>query len=391
MFRPLACFACFYLLATPEFGAAQQNPSAQAKALEALQLYGTALQHVAQGEYDEAADAAGKSKTLRPGWGPPAQLLTLLEPAAQRGKLRTYARAAGKDDESSVAQLAQYLKKGAEDEESRAWLLYCWLTDRIAYDVPAFLSGEYRTKDSSPATVLRERQAVCEGYSKLFTAVGKAMGLEVVSIPGYAKGFNYSADVDYDKISHAWNAVRIDGKWRLVDSTWGAGAVKDGQFEKRFDAFFFGPSSQALILSHYPRKQADQFLDSPLPLDQFKSWRKVEVRALVRCGFDPSDIQDKLAHGIDPVEAYSIACPFKAQVPLERDLDSQKSYSLKVEGVAVQGVAIIHAGKWLYAARRGSTFSGHFRGLEGDFTVVLQPFGQEKWSTIFKYRGLKRP
>jgi len=109
-----------------------------------------------------------------------------------------YALAAGKDDESSVKQLAQYLKKGAEDEQSKAWLLYCWVTDRIVYDVKSFLSGDYTKKDYSPANVLKERLAVCDGYSKLYTAIGKEMGLDAVSIAGHAKGFGYRQDIELD-------------------------------------------------------------------------------------------------------------------------------------------------------------------------------------------------
>ncbi len=304
--------------------------------------------------------------------------------------MRDYALAAGKEDESSVEQLAQYLKKGAKDEESRAWLLYCWVADRIAYDVKSFLSGDYVKKDYSPAAVLKQRLAVCEGYSKLFTAIGKEMGLDVVSIAGYAKGFGYRAGVELDdKFSHAWNAVKIGDKWRLIDATWGAGSVDGEQFKKAFNDFYFFPPPQALILSHYPKKREEQFLDNAIALDQFKSWKKVRVRPLLNYGFSPSTIQDKLTRNVQVVEAFPVACPIKVQAPLEQDLDTEKYYTVKVESLVVSDVAIIHAGKWYYLNKRADAFTRTFRGMEGEMMVAVKPFGQKGYTHILKYQGVK--
>ncbi len=388
MLRVVASVACVCLLVRAGSTSAQPAQPPRAKPQD---LYSAALLHLARGDSDAAYAAARQASGLRPGWKPYEQLLALLEPAARRNKLRAYALTPPRDDEASVEQLAQYLKKGGEDEESRAWLLYCWLADRIAYDVRAFLSGEYRSKDQSPAAVLKERQAVCDGYSKLYDAVGKAMGLEVLLVSGYAKGVGYKPGVDFEQLRHSWNAVKIGGKWRLVDATWGAGSIQGGRFEKRLDDFFFCPPPQALIVTHYPRKEEDQLLESPLPLDQFKAWPKVDARSLVRCGFSPADIQDKVAHGIDTVETYRASCPFKVEAPLERGLDTRKSYTIKVEGVAVQDVAILHAGKLRPSSRRGDTFTCVCRGLEGDIAVVLRPLGQKEYNSILKYRGSKGP
>jgi hypothetical protein len=111
--------------------------------------------------------------------------------------------------------------------------------------------------------------------------------------------------------------------------------VKNSQFEKKFDDFFFCPPPETLVRTHYPLKPADQFLDTPIPLAQFKSWPKVEVRPLVRYGFAPSAIRDKLAHRIQPVEAFLVPCPLKVQAPLEQSLDSRPSYTISRHGLAM--------------------------------------------------------
>jgi hypothetical protein len=357
------------------------------------ECYIAALGHLARGDYNEAHAAARQANKLRPNYKPYTQLLAKLEPVIQRNKLRDYALAAGKDDESSVERLAQYLMKGAEDEESRAWLLYCWITDRIAYDAKAFLSGEYTTKDYSPGVVLKERQAVCDGYSKLYTAVGKGMGLDVVSINGHAKGLPVdSFRLDDPKCGHAWNAIKIAGKWQLVDATWGAGWLKEGKFDKGFVDYYFCPPLQALVLTHFPQKREDQYLDPSVSHERFISWpfnNPGSLRALLVQGFAPSAIQDKLAHNIRLVEAYSVPCPLKVQAPLEQELDTRKQYIVKVDSLVVSDMAIIHAGKWYFARKSGDVFTCTFLGMDGEMMLVIKPFGQKEYTPILKYRGVK--
>ena len=56
-------------------------------------------------------------------------------------------------------------------------------------------------------------------------------GLECEKISGQAKGGGYYPGCfDPDRLSrgpgaHAWNAVKLGGKWYLSDATWAAGSV----------------------------------------------------------------------------------------------------------------------------------------------------------------------
>ena len=58
--------------------------------------------------------------------------------------------------------------------------------------------------------------------------------------------------------NHAWNAVKIDGKWQLIDTTWGSGYVSDGAYVKQFRETFFLPSPEQLAFSHFPQDAAWQ-------------------------------------------------------------------------------------------------------------------------------------
>lgn len=61
--------------------------------------------------------------------------------------------------------------------------------------------------------VLINGKAVCEGYSKAILMLLRMAGLEAKSVVGYGiDGTN--------KIPHAWNMVKINGVFTLLDSTW---------------------------------------------------------------------------------------------------------------------------------------------------------------------------
>lgn len=51
-------------------------------------------------------------------------------------------------------------------------------------------------------------------------------GVQCVTVPGYSKGFGYQTGQSFSgEFDHAWNAVYLEGRWHLLDSTWGSGLV----------------------------------------------------------------------------------------------------------------------------------------------------------------------
>jgi len=171
----------------------------------------------------------------------------------------------------SIKHLVPYLIKPARSEREKARAIYRWITENIAYDTKSYFSGRYRNRAVKTAHVLKRRRGVCDAYSRLFIDMAAIAGLKAVKISGYAKGFGYQAgDADSNE-NHAWNAVRIDGEWYLVDATWGAGTIdrKSKRFKKRFREFYFLSEPQQFIFSHYPKEQRWQLLERPKSFTDF--------------------------------------------------------------------------------------------------------------------------
>jgi transglutaminase-like putative cysteine protease len=146
----------------------------------------------------------------------------------------------------------------------KARALFTWLHYNIKYDVDSFFNN--CVQPSTPSKTLATGLAVCEGYAGLFATLATKAGLEAFVVGGHGKGFGHSQLAPGSRVppfegNHAWNVVKIDGgKWKLIDSCWGAGAVQGhGQpYIQRLDATNFTKPNDEFLLSHYPERK-DQF------------------------------------------------------------------------------------------------------------------------------------
>ncbi|MGC4019538.1 MAG: transglutaminase domain-containing protein [Muricomes sp.] len=93
--------------------------------------------------------------------------------------------------------------------------------------------------------VLQKNKGVSEGYAKAFAALGMAAGLDCV----YVTGENASGD------SCAWNYVKIDGQWKVVDA-----AKNDAGDSKNTEEYFNLALDNPLYTeSHYPDAEFSHF------------------------------------------------------------------------------------------------------------------------------------
>ncbi|TRZ67518.1 MAG: hypothetical protein D4Q77_02930 [Methanothrix sp.] len=173
--------------------------------------------------------------------------------------------------EESVESLAAYLMIPAQDDDEKVRAIYRWITANIDYDTECYFSGCYKTRSGSK-TVLNDKKAVCSGYSQLFESLCDAAGLESVRIDGHGKGYGYAPFSDTGRTSdHAWNAVKIDGRWRLVDTTWGAGHIDEvASFVRQFDDYYFLTPPEEFIYTHLPDDPRWQLLERPLSKEEYE-------------------------------------------------------------------------------------------------------------------------
>ena len=115
-------------------------------------------------------------------------------------------------DAKADAVLAQIVMPGmTEFDKARA--IHDWLVRNVAYDKAGVQSGNVPSTSFTAEGLFDTRVAVCDGYSKAFLILCERAGLDAVRVTGTAT--NTSGVTS----SHAWNQVKIDGKWYEITSS----------------------------------------------------------------------------------------------------------------------------------------------------------------------------
>lgn len=177
---------------------------------------------------------------------------------------------------TSVDALASYIKQHFSTDTDRVRAIYVWVANHISYDVKRFNDRD-KNPDAPPQTVadvLSTHSAVCQGYSDLFVALCKALGINAIQVSGYTKNQG-----KVNIISHAWAAVELDGKWYFFDPTWGAGYVTDDdKFVKHFNNTFYKILPEKFIADHMPFDPMYEFLSYPLTNKEFIEGKPASTR-----------------------------------------------------------------------------------------------------------------
>lgn len=168
-----------------------------------------------------------------------------------------------------ISSLASELTNKYTLEREKARSVYSWIAFHIAYDLEGKRDRSKLTVE--PVEVIEMGKSVCEGYANLFKAICDEGGLESEIIVGWAK--NSSSDINNIKWAdpdHAWNAVKIDNEWYLLDVTWGAGYTSSKGFTQEFKRKYFCTSPNDMALCHYP-KEAKWLLGAEVTREQFET------------------------------------------------------------------------------------------------------------------------
>ncbi len=201
--------------------------------------------------------------------------------AQDYSEIDRHALAAPRSAEASVSALADYLTRPAAGSREQVRALFRWITENIAYDTAPgsrralvrHAMARHRTPTGSgSAETLARRVAVCGGIAGLFESLARAAGIEAVTIVGYSKGRGYTVGRAFRPPGdHAWNAVRLEGEWHLLDATWGGGAFAGRTYRRAFDGHYFLTPPEVFIHDHFPEEPAWQLLERPFTLRAFEN------------------------------------------------------------------------------------------------------------------------
>ncbi len=169
-----------------------------------------------------------------------------------------------------IAKLAKSITANSHTDSEKVYAIYNWIATNIMYDTGLRFSKNlqkeiYISEENVVRNVLGRRMALCGGYAFLFRDLCEKVNIPVEVIHGFTKVVEGQSQ-NYKQPNHTWNAVKLNGRWELLDITW---AVGYGNEEKP-DNFWYLINPKDFILSHYPQNPQWTLLGESVSFTEFK-------------------------------------------------------------------------------------------------------------------------
>lgn len=139
-------------------------------------------------------------------------------------------------------------------------------------------------------------KSVCAGYARAFKYLLDQVGVECAYIEGSIEG--------EEEEGHAWNMVRIDGTFTMVDPSWGDPTYgEDNTDAKRLDIIY-----DYLCLTEEEIRRARHIPSSPewIPECSSNRWDYYILNGMYHYEYDRDEISRVLWHAVDEEE--SVVC-----------------------------------------------------------------------------------
>lgn len=189
-----------------------------------------------------------------------------------------------------VHDLGYRIQNDFSTDEERVRAAFVWITQNMVYEKPyddIFRTGQrisYQSESGRQDQIRRvvldwiekafiARKGVCIEYSLILNELCLQFGLPSKVIVGVAKTDIRFVKGEQTFKNHTWNAVQLDGVWKLMDPTWASGhldLVGNKFIRKQLDHYYF-TKPEEFIKHHYPNNAEWQLLDDPVDIKQFFS------------------------------------------------------------------------------------------------------------------------
>ena len=112
---------------------------------------------------------------------------------------------------SEVNNVLNSLNLDGKSDEAKIVEMYKWIAKNVKYDYSGAKDSS-NLKCHSAYAAIHDKKAVCQGYATLLYRMALEEGIDARVVAGYngASG-------------HAWNIIKLNGKYYYMDATWDAG------------------------------------------------------------------------------------------------------------------------------------------------------------------------
>lgn len=184
----------------------------------------------------------------------PAQASAQLS-ASKKRSIKNQCKALPETISKDAGKLSDYLSEGLSTDLELAYAFYYYTANAIRYN---FEKSKRITINASRENILQDALTdgvgICQHYSELFHALSRNAGIPSYVIAGYTR-----QNGEVISTLHSWNALLVDGEWKLFDPTWGGGYREGNQYHHRFSTAYFMMEPLPAIREHMPYDPLFQF------------------------------------------------------------------------------------------------------------------------------------
>ena len=208
-------------------------------------------------------------------------------------QLDNYVLQVAQTEPESFTKLVHKLMKPCLTDIEKARAIFRWITAKDL-NVIDFSSMPASNQSDTPLGILRGIKMGVETYHTLFRRLCSYAGLNCVEIRGHSKSVGYEPGMHIEPghFLNTWNAVLLDGDWRLVQCNWGARHLvlnkdtngnqgdnvsqhtttskPEDSIRYQQDEHYFLTDPENFITEFWPFDPKWQLLADPVTLDEFE-------------------------------------------------------------------------------------------------------------------------
>lgn len=200
-------------------------------------------------------------------------------------RLNQIARQVSKE-EKSWNKVARVIGDSCKTELERVYTIYTYIAGHYKYDLNRLklIYKQEIKRELYLSEVLQKKKGVCGDFANLFQTLCDSLDIGCFRVSGYSRTFSIFHPVKKSYYNHAWNVVRVDGRWYPVDVTFGMQHFTNERLDQdavNYHFLFTDPVKFGII--HLPADPVYQLLNRERTYKEFRYHRflwkmKEEVR-----------------------------------------------------------------------------------------------------------------
>ena len=188
----------------------------------------------------------------------------------------------------NIDHLSIRIQNDFKTDSQKIRAAFVWLTENITYgktledlftsDSKVYYYSPYgkdyqikKYRQQKIKKAFNNKIGVCYDYSLLLDYLYSDFGIKSKIIYGLSKTDIKDIEGTHLVKNHTWNAVFLDGEWKLLDPTWAAGYfdASSKKYIKSFIEHYYFTEPSDFLKTHFPKNEKWQLIEKPIGLSTF--------------------------------------------------------------------------------------------------------------------------